>query len=69
MRINIQKINTVTRALDWALAAGTLVVGLWMQSAWIIAMGIAGFGLAWYNPGQRAQRFLAARLIKPARQA
>lgn len=57
------------RAVDWALAAGSIAVGLWLLAgdgnpawAWIwLAGGVAGAWAAWRRPMTAFQRWALGR--------
>jgi hypothetical protein len=61
-------LNTA-RWLDFGLAAGSLVYGLYVQSLFWIAGSLLGFVLAWINPGKRIKEFLFIRMRQPQESA
>lgn len=50
------------RVIDWSLAIGTIAYGLYEQTWWIVAMGVLGLGMAWYNPASRVRGWIGSKM-------
>lgn len=62
--MDINKSLTALNRLDWLVAAGTLVAGIYLSSPWLIAAGFLGFATAWYKPAERIKRRLEKKFLR-----
>lgn len=62
----MQKSLKALKFFDWFLAAGTVVVGLYLQSSLLVAAGLLSVAIAWYNPAERIKKLLEKKFLRKA---
>jgi len=60
----MDKLIRLLGTLDWLVAIGTLLVGLYLKNGWVIASGLLGLGLAWYQPARRIKAVLEKKFLR-----
>lgn len=60
----MDKLIRLLGTLDWVVAVGTLLVGLYLKNGWIVASGLLGLGLAWYQPARRVKAVLEKKFLR-----
>lgn len=58
----IERVRKGVAWLDWGVAIGCMVAGIYLWSAWLFASGVLGMALACANPARRIEKFLLTRL-------
>lgn len=60
----MDKLIRLLGTLDWLVAIGTLLVGLYLKNGWVVASGVLGLGLAWYQPARRVKAVLEKKFLR-----
>ena len=50
--------------LDWFVAIGTVIVGLYLKNWWIVASGVLGLAVAYYQPAMRVKGLLEKKFLR-----
>ncbi|KWU24752.1 hypothetical protein [Burkholderia cenocepacia] len=50
--------------LDWVVAVCTLLAGLYFRNWWVVASGVFGVGIAYYQPAVRVKALLEKKFLR-----
>jgi hypothetical protein len=50
--------------LDWFVAVGTTIVGLYLKNWWIVASGVLGLAIAYYQPAMRVKGLVEKKFLR-----
>lgn len=61
---NMKKTLKTLRYVDWTLGIGTVVAGVLLGNKLVLAAGLLGLLVAWFNPAQRLKHAIEKRIVR-----